>query len=109
MIKDFVKVSQCKSMYMPTWEEDEVLDCCKVLKIDETLVIEKFKLCKGIAQWIFDSTMSPADTKLILENAIKSINTDILYHQAQSFSCHKYLFIYTPTQNREVNIYHKLH
>jgi len=105
IIKDFVKASKCNSMYMPTWEEDEVLDCCKVLRIDKTLVMEKFKLCGGIARWIFDSALSLAGTELMLENAIKSINTDILYHQGQAFSGHEYthklVHIHTNTKQRD--------
>lgn len=59
LIKGFVKASKCKSMYMPAWKKDEVLGCCELLKIDSTtLVMEKFKLCGGIARLIFDPSMN---------------------------------------------------
>lgn len=103
--KNFTKAPKCISMFMPTWEEYEVLDCCEVLKIDKTLVMEKFKLVGGIARWIFDSALLLASTELMLENAIKSIKSDILYHQGQAFSGHEYthklVHMYTNTKQRD--------
>ncbi|PKK65793.1 hypothetical protein RhiirC2_868652 [Rhizophagus irregularis] len=85
LIKDFVKASKCKSMYMPVWEKDEVLDYCELLKIDSiTLVMEKFKLCGGIARLIFDPSMNLKCIEKIIERAVTSIDSKILDYQGKT-------------------------
>ena len=75
---------ECKSMYMPAWEEDEVLDCCELLKFDSTLVMEMFKLCGGIARWIFDSSMNLNHIEKIINKAVTSIDSKILNYQGKT-------------------------
>ncbi|CAG8532944.1 4828_t:CDS:2 [Rhizophagus irregularis] len=108
LIKDFVKASKCKSMYMPVWEKDEVLDYCELLKIDSiTLVMEKFKLCGGIARLIFDPSMNLKCIEKIIERAVTSIDSKILDYQGKTVNgdelTHKLIHIHTnlPSDDEE--------
>jgi len=64
IIKGFVKGKVFKRFIMPAWEEDELLDCHKLLYeniITELLLKEKFKLYGGIVRWIFEKEISLED------------------------------------------------
>ncbi|CAB4417411.1 unnamed protein product [Rhizophagus irregularis] len=108
IIKDFDKPT-CKTFYMPTWDEDELLECWKSLyesKITEETIKRKFNLCGGIPRWIFDSL---TDSKIICEmidSASKSIDSCILDYQAKLFFfghefSHKIIHIHTNLEDTE--------
>ncbi|CAG8643724.1 14822_t:CDS:2 [Funneliformis caledonium] len=46
IIKSFVKAQKYIKMYMPTWEEDEILECCDLLDADKNIVMENKCLVK---------------------------------------------------------------
>src|SRR5205823_371362 len=86
-IKDFDK-PRCKTLYMPTWNEDELLECRGCLyksEITEETTKRKFNLCGGIPRWIFDSEMDSEKISNMIVSASKSIDSCILDYQAKLF------------------------
>jgi hypothetical protein len=99
IIGDFGKQG-CKELFMPTWNEDELKDCWEHLfkeKLTLKSLKDKFKICGGIARWIF--TMSLEDIEMTTNKAIKTVKSEILYHQGQILAgdefTHKLIHIHT--------------
>ena len=103
IIGDFAK-QWCRELFMPTWNEYELEDCWNHLfkgKLTLESLKDKFKVCGGIARWIF--TMSLEDIEMAVEKAIKTVKSEILYHQGQVLAgdeyTHKLIHIYTNIEN----------
>ncbi|CAI2175444.1 2944_t:CDS:2 [Funneliformis geosporum] len=99
IIGDFAK-QWCAELFMPTWNEDELKDCWKHLyerRLTLKSLGDKFKLCGGIARWIF--TISLENIEMAIEKAIKTVKSEILFHQGQVLSgdeyTHKLIHIHT--------------
>ncbi|CAG8791798.1 25152_t:CDS:1, partial [Racocetra persica] len=102
IVERFVKAQRCKIFYMPTWSEDEIVDCHKRLykeKITQESLKNKFELCGGIARWIFDITILLEKIKNIIDKASTSINPRIIEYQGQPLIgdelTHKLIHIHT--------------
>ncbi|KAF0429612.1 crinkler family protein [Gigaspora margarita] len=102
ILEKFTKAQRCKIFYMPTWSEDEILDCCNHLykeKITQELLKNKFELCGGIARWIFDSMISLEDIKQTIDGASTTINPRLVEFQGRPFLgdefMHKLIHIHT--------------
>ena len=107
IIKDFDK-PRCKTFYMPTWDEDELLECWKSLyksEITEETIKRKFNLCGGIPRWIFDSEMDSEKIRKMIVSASESIDSCILDYQAKLFFghefSHKIIHIHTNLEDTE--------
>ena len=88
IIGDFMKHQRRKQFIMPTWEEEEVDECWKLIHENKTTVTleslkKKFRLCGGIARWVFDTEMTLEDIRDNIESAITSIDAKILDYQGQ--------------------------
>ncbi|RIB26927.1 hypothetical protein C2G38_2063535 [Gigaspora rosea] len=88
IVEKFTKAQRCKIFYMPTWSEDEIVDCYNRLykeKITRESLKNKFELCGGIARWIFDSMTTLEEIKQIIDSAATSINPRLIEFQGRSF------------------------
>jgi hypothetical protein len=80
IIGDFAK-QRCRELFVPTWNKYELEDCWNHLfkgKLTLESLKDKFKVCSGIARWIF--IMSLEDIEMAVEKAIKTVKSEILYH-----------------------------
>jgi hypothetical protein len=108
IIEDFDKQS-CKTFYMPTWTEAEVLTChnCLYTNIDVENVKQKLKFCGGIPRWIFDDMINIENIKNMIDSAIASVSIVqcILECQGKRFFghefSHKIINIHTTLENTE--------
>ncbi|PKC08480.1 hypothetical protein RhiirA5_376240 [Rhizophagus irregularis] len=96
IVRDFAK-QWCKSLYMPTWNENELEECWNNLyrksgKFTLKSVKDKFKLCGGIAQWIFNDNQSLSDIDSVIKQALISVELNMLYNQAKDFSDDEYTY-----------------
>jgi len=92
IIRDFDK-PRCKTLYMPTWNEDELLKCWENLyksEINKEEIKTKFDLCGGIPRWIFDSEMSYEKIRKMIVSASQSIDSCIIDSQAKLFFGHEF-------------------
>ncbi|CAG8676130.1 16323_t:CDS:2 [Funneliformis mosseae] len=94
IIADFDK-PRCETLYMPTWNEDELLKCWDNLyvnKITKEEIKTKFDLCGGIPRWIFDSKMSCEKIRnmIVSASASQSIDSCIIDSQAKLFFGHEF-------------------
>jgi hypothetical protein len=73
IVDKFMKAQNSRKFYMPIWSLEE---CQEKIYYDitEGLVKEKFKLCRGIARWVFNTNMSLSTIEKTLKNAILNIN-----------------------------------
>ena len=88
IIGDFMKHQNRKKFNMPTWKEEEVDEYWRQIHENKTTVTleslkEKFRLCGGIARWVFDTEMTLEDIRDNIESAITSIDAKILDYQGQ--------------------------
>src|SRR4051794_33070909 len=82
-----------QNVYMPTWNEDELLECWGDLyksEITEETIKSKFNLCGGIPRWIFNNEMSSEKISRMIVSASKSIDSWIMDYQAQLFFGHEF-------------------
>jgi hypothetical protein len=92
IIKDFDK-PRCKTLYMPTWNEEELLKCWESLykdKISGETIKKKLKLCGGIPRWIFDNEMTLEKIRNMIIAASESIDQCIIEYQAKLFFGHEF-------------------
>ncbi|CAB4446157.1 unnamed protein product [Rhizophagus irregularis] len=86
---------EIKSLYIPTWNENELEECWNNLyresgKFTLKSVKDKFKLCGGIARWIFSDHQSLSDIDSIIKQALTSVEPNMLCNQAKDFSDDEY-------------------
>ncbi|CAG8621398.1 13109_t:CDS:2, partial [Funneliformis mosseae] len=108
IIGDFAK-QWCRELFMPTWNEYELKDCWNYLykeKLTLKFLRDKFEICGGIARWIF--TMS-LEVEMDIEKAIKTVKSEILYHQGQILAgdeyTHKLIYIHINIEKMEEKIF----
>ncbi|CAG8673861.1 1455_t:CDS:2, partial [Funneliformis caledonium] len=92
IIGDFDK-QKCKTLYMQTWNEEELLKCWDKLykvKISEETIKKKFRLCGGVPRWIFDNDMSYKKIYKMIVSASESFDQNILDYQAKLFIGHEF-------------------
>ncbi|RGB33957.1 hypothetical protein C1646_169467 [Rhizophagus diaphanus] len=80
---------------MPTWNENELEECWNNLyresgKFTLKSVKDKFKLCGGIARWIFSYDQSLSDIDSVIKRALTSVEPNMLCNQAKDFSGDEY-------------------